>query len=298
MRDRSAEEDYLAPRVLKEAALWLEQNRDAGKFFLTVESFDPHEPWFVPEYYRRMYMEEGDRESAFSIYGDVTETDPKLIAGARAGYFGNVTMCDRWFGFLMETLRVLGRLDDTMVILTSDHGHCVGDRLFTGAFMGKRAYPSTPVLFDIPLMIRFPGAEHAGLKSDLLAQHHDISASILEAAGVEPPVEIDGIPFLKNAVAGKAGERAHVTVGTSTVITVIKDNWWLNCKVDGTGVFLRKLDDKEPFTENVADENRDVVNELYSLAKADAIGGFPDWLLERARAQNDAPGSGKIVARG
>ena len=39
-------------------ALWLEQNQDADRFFLTVESFDPHEPWLLPAHYRRMYLEE------------------------------------------------------------------------------------------------------------------------------------------------------------------------------------------------------------------------------------------------
>ena len=297
MRDRTREEDYLAPRVLKEAALWLEQNRDADKFFLTVESFDPHEPWFVPEHYRKLYMEEEGQEVVFSIYGDVSDIDPKLVARARANYFGDVTMCDRWFGFLMDTLKAVGRFDDTMVILTSDHGHCVGDRVSTGLFMGKRAYPSMPEIFDIPLMIRFPGAEHAGMRSDQFAQHHDISATILEAAGVEPPPEIEGIPFLESAVAGTPGKRDHVTVGSAQGVTVINDRWWLNCKVDGTGVLLHDLKEAETFTENVADDNNEVVNELYALAKADAVGGFPDWLLERIRNQEDAPGSSKVVAR-
>lgn len=55
MHDRVKEEDYFNARVMIESARWLEQNKDADKFFLTVESFDPHEPWFVPEHYRRMY---------------------------------------------------------------------------------------------------------------------------------------------------------------------------------------------------------------------------------------------------
>jgi len=55
--DRKGEEEFFAPKVLREAALWLEQNRDADQFFLTVESFDPHEPWLPPSYYREMYLQ-------------------------------------------------------------------------------------------------------------------------------------------------------------------------------------------------------------------------------------------------
>ncbi len=153
VHDRTREEDYFAPRVLKEAAVWLEQNQDAERFFLTVESFDPHEPWLVPPHYRKMYAKEEGQEQVKSGYADTTQIDRALLTRTRANYSGAVTMCDRWFGHLMETLRVLGRLEDTMVILVSDHGHSIGD----GDFIGKRGYPSRPEVYDVALMVRFPG---------------------------------------------------------------------------------------------------------------------------------------------
>jgi len=293
IRDRTYEEDYFAPRVLKESALWLEQNRDAERFYLTVESFDPHEPWLVPDYYRRMYLEEEGRENVLSFYRDVSNLDPKLLARTRANYSGEVTMCDRWFGLFMDTVKTLGLLDNTMIILTSDHGHSIGDR----GFMGKRGYPSGPEVYDIPLMIRFPGAEHAGTTSDQFVQHHDIAAVILKAAGVDPPAEMEGISFLESAVSGRTGKRDHVTVGWGSAVTVIDQRWWLNCKVDGTGVLLHDLKEAEPFAKNVAGENVETVNRLFALAKADAVGGFPEWILELARSQKDAPGCSDLVAR-
>ena len=291
-RDRTREEDYFAPRVLREAALWLEQNQDADRFFLTVESFDPHEPWLVPEHYRRMYMAEEGREQVVSPYRDVSDIDPKLLSRTQANYSGAVTMCDRWFGSLMDTLKTVGRLDDTMVILTADHGHSIGDR----GYLGKRPYPSSPEVYEVPLIIRFPGAEHAGSSSDQFVQHHDISAVILEAAGVEPPPEIEGISFLESAVSSKTGKRDHVTVGCSSVVAVISDRWWLDCKLDGTGVLLHDLKQADPFAVNAARDNPETVNGLFALAKADAVGGFPEWLLERARRQEDAPGSSEVAA--
>ena len=105
LRDRVKEEDYFAPRVLKEAALWLEQNQDAEKFFLTVKSFDPHEPWLVPSHYQQMYSKGESREQVISKYGDVSTWDPALISRTQANYSGAVTLCDHWFGFFMERLR-------------------------------------------------------------------------------------------------------------------------------------------------------------------------------------------------
>ncbi|GAG41503.1 unnamed protein product, partial [marine sediment metagenome] len=149
---RTKEEDYFGPKVLKEASLWLEQNQDAGKFFLTVESFDPHEPWLIPKHYLRMYSKNNSREQVMSGYGDTLMKKKDLLKRTQANYSGEVTMCDRWFGYFLETMRVLGLLDNTVVIFTSDHGHSIGDR----NYLGKRGYPSSPEVFDIPLMIRFP----------------------------------------------------------------------------------------------------------------------------------------------
>jgi len=303
IHDRRNEEDYFAPRVLREAALWLEQNQDADRFFLTVESFDPHEPWLVPPHYRRMYRSvlasgrAGDEghEQVVSAYGDVSALDRALLARTRANYSGEVSMCDRWFGYFMESMRVLGLLDNTVVIFTSDHGHSIGDR----NYLGKRGYPSTPEVYEVPLMVRLPGAEYAGRKSGMFVQHHDITAVILEMAGVEPPVEIDGVSFVEDALAsgGGARRRDHVTVGWGSTPTVISDRWWFNCKADGTGVLLYDLEAADPFARNVADEYPDVVNDLFAQAKEDGGGDFPDWIIELARDQADAPGCSDLVAR-
>ena len=293
IHDRTREEDFFAPRVLREAAVWLEQNRDADRFFLTVESFDPHEPWLVPAHYRRMYLDTEGREQVRSGYGDTEAMGEGLLERTRANYSGAVTLCDRWFGHFMESMRVLGLLEKSMVILTSDHGHSVGD----ARYIGKRGYPSAPEVFEIPLMIRFPSRLHAGLRSDMFVQHHDITAAILEAAEVDPERPIDGIPFVESAVQGGAGARDHVTVAWGSAATVIDDRWWLNAKVDGSGVLLHDLREDRPFETNVAERHPDVVRRLFAHAVEDAGGAFPEWLVDLARNQADAPGCSDLAPR-
>lgn len=293
IHDRTKEEDFFAARVLKESALWLEQNQDADKVFLTVESFDPHEPWLVPAHYRNMYLEKAGHEQVVSTYGNVSDMERALLERTRVNYKASVTLCDRWFGYFMESLRVLDLLNDSVIIFTSDHGHSIGDR----GYMGKRGYPSAPEVYDIPLMIRFPGGEHAGTRSDMLIQHHDISGAILDLAGMEPPAEIDGFSFLEDALNDKEGPRDHVTVAWGSAATVITKRWWLNYKVDRTGFLLYDLTVEDPFGENVAPEHPDVAKELMTMAEEDADGPIPEWILDLARNQADAPGCSDLAAR-
>ncbi len=292
MYGRQREEDYFNARVLIESARWLEQNRDAEKFFLTVESFDPHEPWFVPEHYRRMYDGSDGPEQVISGYRE-DEMSPDLLRRTQANYSGLATMCDRWFGHLVETLRALGMLEDTILIVTTDHGHSIGD----GGYVGKRGYPSHTSVFDVPLLVRHPDRIGAGKRCDLFIQHTDLGAQILDFAGVEAPEGIDGRCFYGAAVHGGTPIRNHVTVGWGPNVTVIDENWWMNCKADGTGVLLRDLSAEKPFQSNVADDHRDVVRRLFGAAMADAGGEIPEWILEMARKQEDAPGCSALAAR-
>ncbi len=292
MRDRATEEDYFAPRVFSEASRWLQQNQDADPFFLVVESFDPHEPWFAPPHYLRMYAREGGRNQVISPYADRALND-ELLEQTQAAYSACVSLCDRWFGHFVEQLRVLGLLDNAMVIVTADHGHSIGDN----GYCGKRGHPAMPEVYDIPLLIRFPAADHAGKQSDLFVQHTDITGVILRAANAEPPQPIDGQSFVEAALLGKPGHRDHVTVAWGIHPTVITPRWWFTCSVLGTQCLLYDLERTYPFARNVAEESPNTIRELFEIARADARGSFPDWLLDQARKNSRAPGCSVLAAR-
>jgi len=293
MHDRTVEEDYFNARVMIESARWLQQNQDAEKLFLVVESFDPHEPWFVPEQYRRMYDSNDGPEQVVSGYAGTDNMSPDLLRRTQANYSGLVTMCDRWFGHLYDTMRTLGLLENTLLIVTSDHGHSIGDR----NYIGKRGYPSGREVFDVPLIIRHPERIGAGARSNLLIQHTDISALILEFAGVGPPQPIHGTSFWKAAAEGGRPIRDHVTVGWNTAMTVIDDGWWFNGKIDSTGAFLYDFKSDPEMKKNVADEHPQEARRLYRLGVEDAGGDFPEYLKEMSAKQADAPGCSALAAR-
>lgn len=292
MRDRVREELWFNAQVMQEAARWVEQNNDAERLFLTVECFDPHEPWFVPEHYRKRHDPHDGREQVISPYAEIPDLPEDLLRRTRANYAGLVEMCDRWFGHLMESLRVNGRLDDSLVIVTADHGHSIWDRR---GFIGKRHYPSDPETFHIPLLVRHPHGLGAGTRCDAFVQAHDLTPTMLEATGIQAPQPMDGTSFWKTAFEGDDATRRHVTVGWGGTVTVIDDQWWFNCKVDGTGALLYPVE-RAHDQPSVAHEHPELVREYFRIAKADAGGSFPEYLLERAAGLPSLPGSAPFNA--
>lgn len=300
MHDRVDEDAWFNAQVMQSAAQWLRQNQDARsageRVFLTVESFDPHEPWFVPEHYRRMYDDSDSREQVISPYAEI-ELPPDLLRRTRANYAGLVTMVDTWFGHLLAELRSGGWLDDTLVVVASDHGHSLGEH----GYIGKRQYPSEPAVVDVPLLVRHPAGVGAGSVYDGWVQFHDVAATVLDAAGVTAPQALDGRPFLDAALRGAPAVRDHAVVGWSSAVTVVTDEWWLNAKIDGDGAFLRPRSGVEirstDFDKNVAEQRPDVVDELFSHAVTEADGAFPAFLLDEAARAENAPGCSPLAAR-
>ena len=78
---------------------------------------------------------------------------------------------------------------------------------------------------------------------------------------------------------------------------MITPRWWFYRKVSGEGVLLHDLTGGERWAENVADHHRATVNELFGLAKRDAGSSLPDWLMDLATKQADAPGCLDLAAR-
>ena len=288
------EEDYPVARVFIEAAKWLEENADADKFFLLIESFDPHEPWQVPAYYRKIYDKSDAHEQILSGYEDTSKLPPEILKRTQANYSGLTTMCDKWFGYFYEKLENMGLVEDTLIILTSDHGHSIGDK----NYIGKRGYPSAREVFDIPLMIKHPKGEGKGKRSNILIQHHDITALILRFAQVKLKKEIDGIDFWENALEEKP-IRDYVVCAWGPAITVIDDNWWFNCLIDGKGPFLYNLKEDPFLTKNVAVENKEVCDLLYSKAIKEAGGKekIPEFLMKAASKEETFPGCSPVAAR-
>lgn len=315
-QDIKKEEDYSVAKVIKESIRWLKQNRDKENKFLLIESWSPHEPWFVPDKYRNMYLENDLPQQVISIYDCVDKLSPDILKSTQANYSGLVTMVDKWFGNLYECISDLKMLEDTVIMVTTDHGHLLGDH---NDYMGKRGYPSSREVYDIPILLRHPNSDYGrNIRSNILIQHTDIVPTLLEIAGLEPKdsyysyewntffkrksmmkpkkADLHGKSFFKTLLNKQDKFRDHVTIGAGPTITVIKNNWWLNGLVNGKGVMLYDLRNESAFNLNIADNYPEIVKELFEQALKDAGGVFPDILLDLANKSKLLPGCSDLAA--
>jgi len=120
--------------------------------------------------------------------------DPAAMARLRAQYFGMVSEVDDQVGRVLDHLEATGRADDTLVVLTSDHGEQLGDH---GLIEKLAFYEST---YAIPCIVRAPGRPGpAGRVVDEFTEAVDLLPTIAELLGQEVPVQCDGtslVPFL------------------------------------------------------------------------------------------------------
>ena len=225
--DRRSEADYFAPMTMANACNWLDRNHKRDKFFLYVDTFDPHEPWDPPKKYVDMYDPGYDGEEViYPLYAPCAFlSDPEMVH-VKALYAGEVTMVDTWVGKLLAKIEELGLLEDTLVIFTTDHGFYFGEH----GQIGKVGMLYNEVN-HIPLMMRMPGIK-PGRRSQFV-QPCDHMPTILDLAGVEHPQTVQGkslVEILKGSdkpvrdFVVTSGAVVHPPV-SETPITLTASNW-------------------------------------------------------------------------
>ncbi len=191
--NREYEKDYLAPRTITAAMEWLEKNYMQDGFLLWIDTWDPHEPFDPPPHYLTLYDKPDyqGQHIIFPQYGRADYMTPEELDHVRALYAGEVTMVDTWVGYLLDTVKRLGLLDNTLIIHMSDHGHLFGDHGLEGKPGGQLGTLFEPTT-RIPLMIRHPGGTGAGQCIEPIVQPPDILPTILDFLDVPIPNTVQG----------------------------------------------------------------------------------------------------------
>ncbi|NOD93845.1 sulfatase-like hydrolase/transferase [Ruegeria sp. HKCCD4884] len=130
-------------------------------------------------------------------FDEVEPTDAN-IRTLRAVYLGLATEVDHHIGRVVQYLKNSGQYDDTMVVITADHGEMLGDRHSWGKMTVYDA------AYHTPLMIRLPGNEaHAGSQITVPTESVDVTPTILDWIGQTAPNAMDGrslMPLLHGEV--------------------------------------------------------------------------------------------------
>jgi arylsulfatase A-like enzyme len=231
---RKSEEDWFAPKVFLKAMELLEGVRRREPFFLVVDCYDPHEPWDPPENYSRLYDPDGyeGKEPLNDNYGKDDYLTNRQLLRMRALYSAEVTMADRWLGNFLQRAQDLGVMENTLLILLSDHGHALGEHGYTG----KPPYALWPELVDIVFLLRHPEGKGAGETGEHYASTHDVAPTVLGTLGIEAPSPMEGQNF-SVLLDGKEPEpRNHFT-------SAYKDHVWSR---DESYVMFARNDGAEP----------------------------------------------------
>jgi arylsulfatase A-like enzyme len=269
---REREEDYQAPRVFREAMDWLEENKKAQRFFLLVDSFDPHEPWDPPQKYVDLYAdpEYDGHPMVRTRYGPSDNLTEAQLQHMRARYAAEVTMVDQWLGRFLDRARELGMLEDTLLVVTSDHGHQLGEHGVTGKVARGLWYE----LVDVPLIIRRPDGIDAGKRVESFVQHHDIAPTVLASLGVAPRVALEGVNLLELA-AERISPREHVSCGYNDFSWCRDARYAYITRNDGTDAQLFDMEADPLQKQNLAADELGMVKTLRQKLLADAGGPLP-----------------------
>ena len=227
-----------ADEVLPGALDWLARNGADDEWFLHVHFWDPHTPWDapadfgepfagqpIPEWYteevRARHWELPGPHSAQELTGyqldeygfgrrfprqTLSIPDMEAVQHMFDGYDTGIRYADTAVGRLVDALAGLGVLDETAILVSSDHGEGFGE---LGVYADHQA--ADEATSHVPAVLRWPGLP-AGEVDGLLYQL-DVAATVVDLAGIEPPADHwDGHSVAAELRAGTPAGRDHIVL--------------------------------------------------------------------------------------
>lgn len=179
---------------------WLIENKNRN-FFVYVHSADTHAPYWVNPGYKRRFFK-GTAEEKFILAEEwrtkQSRINPLRIKEVIDIYDDSINSTDINFGKLIDKLKDLGILDNTLIVVVSDHGE--GFLEHGNAHHGRSSFEEET---HVPLIIRYPALIKEGIRVPALVSSLDIVPTILDAAGIKFTGPMDGISFLDLIRKGK-----------------------------------------------------------------------------------------------
>jgi arylsulfatase A-like enzyme len=211
-----------AATVNRDLLAWLGSRDKDRPFFSFLNYYDAHEPYFPPPEWDRKFASNTPRKPFLtdqSIRGGrrvgKTRMTPAEIEREHDAYVAGLAYLDDEIGKLLEAMKQRGDLENTLVIITSDHGEQFGEH---GYFVHNNSLYS-PVM-KVPLIISFPSHVPPNVENRARLNLVDLPATIFDLAGITPSTPFPGSSLRRlweGPSAGSASDPMMFEVITSGI---------------------------------------------------------------------------------
>jgi len=203
-----------APDVNDEVLDWMaRRNAKARPFFVFLNYMDGHSPYVAPTPFNTLF----DEQVLPSHPGMTSDSVlvPAGIASETAAYDESIAALDHYIGLLLGELGRIGALENTIVVVTSDHGEELGEHGFLRH--GKNLYMQ---VLHVPLVISFGRVVPRGVRVSKPVTLRDVPATLIDLARV-PNQSARSSP----ALSGRSLSRfwADTLSGANSVDTIIAE---------------------------------------------------------------------------
>ncbi len=181
----------LPPQVKRQNPTLSEQGTDNDVVSAAVEFLrvNGNERWFLYLHLMDVHEYLYDAESALfgTTYSDV--------------YDNSIRWTDTTLAVFFEHLESMGHLDDTLIVITSDHGEAFQERGFEGH--ARKVYKEST---EVPLIVSFPFRLDPGIVVETRTRNVDVWPTVLDLVGVSVPEGLDGRSLVPHMLAEARGQ--------------------------------------------------------------------------------------------
>lgn len=272
--------DFPQTITFKNGLDFLDENHGADNWFLHIETFDPHEPFYAPEEFRKLYDLddiESNQKTDWPDYKKVTDAETEYqLECYRKENMALVSFCSYNLGLVLDAMDRYDLWKDTMLIVNTDHGFFLGEH----GWLGKNTGPYYNEVANIPLFIHDPRNESNISNSDDLVQTVDLPATILDLFGIPLPKDMTGRPIHQGsripkrdfAIWGIFGGQVNCTDGHYVYMKPPKSDVSIKCYTMSGLHFARRRvqESKEPYEFSLGREFS--FTKGYPLLRVDKMG--------------------------
>lgn len=237
---------------------FIDRNKDK-RFFLFLHFMDPHDPYFEHPYSGKGFAR-----------ASMPNPDPKFAGPFQDRYRQEIEYLDYWIGRVMEKLKREGLYDNSIIVLTADHGEEFYEH--SGWWHGTTLYEETT---RIPLIFKKPHEADAGQVGEELTRSIDITPTILSLSGIDVPKimrgrNLFGPPPTEDYVPDVFSEADH----EGNIVHMLRIGPWKYIQTNPDNPRHRppeqlfNIDDDPHEQNNLVEANPDKARELQLLMQA------------------------------